>query len=239
MNGLRFGVLQVLLGAGLMAAAWVESGPAWIVAWPALSVALVGIGYLGLGPRVFGKRADGSIAPLNLVLLFPYHVAAWLRLRLDALRAKEDAFNEVAPGVFLGRRLTDASELPSGVAAVVDLTAEFRATPGVRERCAYRTLPTLDTSAPDYTTFADLVRWAAAQDGAVYVHCAAGHGRSAAFAAAMLVLRGHASDARAAEAKLREARPRVWLHAAQRRVVEQLVAEERAGVSDPTAERRP
>lgn len=222
---MRFGIFQVLLGAGLMGAAYAVSGPAWIVAWPALSVSIVGLGYLWLGPGVFGKRRDGTIAPASLVLLFPYHVVAWLRLRLDALRAKEDAWNEVAPGLFLGRRLTSVDELPPGAAAVIDLTAEFRATPGIRERCEYRTLPTLDTRAPEYAAFVEITRWAAAHPGPVYVHCAAGHGRSAAVAAGVLVLRGEASDARAAEATLKKARPLVSLHRAQREVVDRLARE--------------
>lgn len=225
---MRFGLLQVLLGAGLLGAAYVVSGPAWVVAWPALSVTVVGLGYLGLGPGVFGKRADGTIAPANLVLLFPYHVAAWLRLRLDALRASEDAWNEVAPGLFLGRRLTSSDELPPATAAVIDLTAEFRATPGIRERCDYRTLPTLDTSVPEYAEFAAMARWAAAHAGPVYVHCAAGHGRSAALAAGVLVLRGHAKDAGEAEAQLKRARPLVSLHSGQRRAVERLASERNA-----------
>ncbi|MFO0680652.1 MAG: hypothetical protein U0234_01315 [Sandaracinus sp.] len=222
---LRFGLLQVVLGTGLTLAAWYVSGPAWIVAWPALAVTVVGFGYLGLGPGVFGKRADGSLAPLNSVVLFPYHVAAWLRLRLDALRAREDAWNEVAPGVFLGRRLTTADELPPGTAAVVDLTAEFRAMPGIAGR-DYRAVPTLDTAAPEYAAFAEAARWAAAHAGPVYVHCAAGHGRSAALAAGILVLRGAASTVDEAEALLQKARPLVYLHRAQRLVVERLIADE-------------
>lgn len=215
----------MLLGAGLLGAAYVVSGPAWIVAWPAVSVAVVGFGYLGLGPGVFGKRDDGSIAVANAVLLLPYHVVAWLRLRFDALRRHEDAWNEVSPGVFLGRRLTHVGELPPGTRAVVDLTAEFRATPGLRERCAYRTLPTLDTSAPDYAPFAEVARWAAAHEGPVYVHCAAGHGRSAALAGALLVLRGEAKSAAEAEAILKRARPLVSLHRAQRALVERIAEE--------------
>ncbi len=222
---MRFGLFQVLLGIALIVAAWWVSGPAWLVAWPALAVIIVGLGYLGLGPRVFGKREDGSIAPMNLALLFPYHVVAWLRLRFDAFRAKEDAWNEVAPGVFLGRRLTSPDELPPATAAVVDLTAEFRATPGIRDRREYRTLPTLDTLAPEYEEFVALARWAAAHGGPVYIHCAAGHGRSAALAAAILVLRGQAKDAKEAEALLQKARPLVWLHRGQRAVVDRLAAE--------------
>lgn len=87
-------------------------------------------------------------------------------------------------------------------------------------------MPTLDTAAPEYAAFAEAARWAAAHAGPVYVHCAAGHGRSAALAAGILVLRGAASTVDEAEALLQKARPLVYLHRAQRLVVERLIADE-------------
>jgi hypothetical protein len=218
-GGIRFGWMQVVLGAALFASAFWLGGPAWLVVWPATSVTAVGLGYLALGPGVFGKRADGTLAPLPTLILFPYHVVAWLRLRLPGQKSRA-AWNEVAPGLFLGRRLKDASELPDGTRLVVDLTAEFRASPGIRERCTYRTLPTLDTMAPTVETARPLVEEAANTDGPVYVHCAAGHGRSAAIAAAIVLQRGLAPDAESAIRMLKTARPKVWLHPGQRRLVE-------------------
>lgn len=222
-GGIRFGWAQVVLGLSLFGAAFWLGGPAWLVAWPATSVTAVGLGYIVLGPGVFGKRADGSLAPLQTFVLFPYHVVAWLRLRLPGQKSRA-AWNEVAPGLFLGRRLRDASELPDGTKLVVDLTAEFRASPGVRDRCTYRTLPTLDTMAPTVEAARAVVEEAATHDGPVYVHCAAGHGRSAAVAAAIVLRRGLAPDAEAAIAMLKSARPKVWLHPGQRRLVEAFVA---------------
>lgn len=219
LSGLRFGWAQVVLGAGLFAAAFWLGGPAWLVTWPATSVTAVGLGYLALGPRVFGKRADGTLAPVPTLILLPYHVVAWLRLRLPG-RSSRAAWNEVAPGIFLGRRLTDASELPPGTRLVLDLTAEFRVSPGVREQCTYRTLPTLDTLAPSVEAARPIVEEAARHEGPIYVHCAAGHGRSAALAAAIVLARGLAPDAESAIAMLRRARPKVWLHPGQRALVE-------------------
>lgn len=205
----------MLLGVALSVAAVWLGGPALLVLWPAASVIVVGFGYFAIGPRVFGKTEDGGLAVLPTVLLFPYHVAAWIRLRWNA-RDGRAPFDQVAPGLYLGRRLVDASELPPDVALVVDLTAEFRATRGVREKCEYRALPTLDTTVPDYAAFAQLVDVTATHRGPAYIHCAAGYGRSASVAAAVLIARGLVSDVDGAEKMLRAARPKVWLHPGQR-----------------------
>lgn len=226
LSGTRFGVSLIALGGALFGAAGWLGGPALGVLWPATSVVVVGLGYVAIGPGVFGKRPDGTLAPLPTALLLPYHVAAWLRLRWAA-RGGRRPFDEVAPGLFLGRRLVDASELPPGVRLVVDLTAEFRATRGVRERCEYRVLPTLDTSVPPYDDFAALVRDVAAHEGPIYVHCAAGYGRSAAVMAAILVARGLAADVEDAERRLKQARPKVHLHPGQRTHVARFVRERR------------
>ena len=60
--------------------------------------------------------------------------------------------------------------------------------------------------------------------GCIYVHCGAGRGRSAMVVAALLVLRGVATDAREAERQLRAIRPGVRLHAAQRATVDRCCA---------------
>jgi protein-tyrosine phosphatase len=215
LHGIRFGVMLCVLGLALATAAIWLGGPALLVLWPATSVFVVGLGYLFFGPAVFGKRSDGSLSPLPLVLLFPYHVAAWIRLRWNA-RDGRPPFDLVAPGVYLGRRLVDASQLPKDARLVVDLTAEFRVTRGVDGRYEYLALPTLDTTVPSYDAFARLVEQAAAHAGPIYIHCAAGYGRSAAVAAAVLIARGLAKDVDEAQAQLRAARPKVWLHPGQR-----------------------
>ncbi len=227
LHGMRFGVMLCSLGVLLAGAAVWLGGPALLVLWPATSAFVVGLGYLFFGPSVFGKREDGSLSPLMLALLFPYHVAAWIRLRWNA-RDGRPPFDEVAPGVYLGRRLVDATELPRDVRLVVDLTAEFRVTRGLTGHYDYLALPTLDTTVPPYDAFARLVERTAAHAGPIYIHCAAGYGRSAAVAAAVLVARGLATDVDDAQAKLRAARPKVWLHPGQRAHVIRFASERRA-----------
>ena len=226
LHGTRFGIMLCVLGLALATAAIWLGGPALLVLWPATSVFVVGLGYLFLGPAVFGKRADGQLAPLPLALLFPYHVAAWIRLRWNA-RDGRPPFDLVAPGIYLGRRLVDASQLPKDVRLVVDLTAEFRVTRGVDGHYEYLALPTLDTTVPSYDAFARLASQTAAHAGPVYIHCAAGYGRSAAVAAAVLIARGLAGDVDDAQAQLRAARPKVWLHPGQRAHVIRFAEEHR------------
>ncbi|UJR79765.1 dual specificity protein phosphatase family protein [Sandaracinus amylolyticus] len=224
---MRFGWFQVVLGLLLIGCAGWIGGPAWALTWPALAVIAVGLGYLGLGPGVFGKRDDGTLRTPHFVLLFPYHVVAWMRVKWDAWRRREDAWNEVAPGLYLGR-IVGAEGLPPGTRVVVDLTSEFACGAAMRDGRDYHCLPALDTSVPRYSDFARLARAIAAHEGPVYVHCAAGHGRSATFAAALLIARGQAGDVDEAEAKLREARPTVHLHRGQRAMVQRFAEELRA-----------
>src|SRR4051812_1609170 len=110
----------------LIGYAAVLQGLAWLLLWPAVSFLLVAAAYSGLGPCMFGKRTSGQIAWWALLLLLPFFFLAWSVWHLQRLFSKEDCWNEVAPGLFLGRR-SFASELPPGVGLVVDLTSEFRA----------------------------------------------------------------------------------------------------------------
>ena len=223
----RFGWAQVALGLALFAASARLGGPAWLLAWPALAVFVVGLGYLGLGPRVFGKGPDGRIALGPALVLLPYHVVAWLRVRWDALRHREAPWHEVAPGLFLGR-IVPPEGLPPGTRVVVDLTCEFHVPAAMREGREVHPLPALDTSVPRYADFARLATRLAPAPGPIYVHCAAGHGRSATFAAALLVARGLATGADDAEAMLRRTRPSVRLHRAQRAMVDRYGRDRRA-----------
>jgi hypothetical protein len=231
---IRFGWAQIALGVCLFGAAGVLGGPAWIVAWPATAVFVVGLGYLGLGPKVFGKRADGSLRPLQSVILLPYHVVAFARMHWDALRHREDPWHLVSDGLYLGRR-TSRSALPPGTRIVVDLTAEMPRIEGLGSEIRYHVLPTLDATAPTPEPFVRLVSALVDEPGPIFVHCAAGHGRSATFAAALLTARGLARDAAEAEAILKRSRPLVHLHREQRALVDRFASSRRAIVTSSTA----
>ena len=97
-----------------------------MLAWPALTFAILAAAYLGIGPRVFGKRSDGSIHWASTIVLLPYLVpyrSLWWLLRA---RSDTQPYVELVPAsLFVGRRLR-AREFPVGLACVVDLTCDRR-----------------------------------------------------------------------------------------------------------------
>lgn len=192
---------------------------AWLPAWLALALLLVSFAYATNRVGLLGKRTDGTIAPLQALLLLPYLLSVWSTFALirTGLR-REPCWHAVVPGLYIGRRPRRA-ELPDDCAMIVDLTAEFIEPGDVVAACRYRSLPTLDRHVPLEANFTRLVRELLAFDGSIYIHCGAGRGRSAMLVAALLVLRGFADDVVSAEAMLRERRPGVAIHPAQRRFI--------------------
>lgn len=186
----------------------------WLLAGSGLSFCVVAAAYALQKPRVFGKRRDGTLGWGPCVLLLPYLLLTWLLWFCQTRFSRETVCNEVAPGLWLGRREA-VTELPPDVTLIVDLTSEFSEPRAVRTGRAYLCLPTLDNAAPDPEAFAGVVRKVAAWDGEVYVHCALGHGRSALVAAAVLIARGLTGSPEAAFARVEQARPGVRLNRSQ------------------------
>lgn len=212
-----------LLAAGFAVVTGALGGLTWVLAWPALSLALISLGYLWLGPGVVGKRADGTLSWYTALIHLPYLTAAELAWWLVRVLGREEPWHEVTKGHFLGRRVQHW-ELPARIELVLDLTAEFVEPVEVRSGRKYVCVPALDASAPSPLRLADGVQSVLACPGNVYVHCAAGHGRSAMALAVLLVARGIARDVDDAIAMMRAARVTVSLRTTQRRVAERAVA---------------
>jgi len=210
--GLGFGALAALPTAEPM---WARA----LLSWPAVAFLVVASAYVLRRPLLLGKRADGTIHPIARLFFAPFALFAWASWHGYRLATSEDACNEVAPGVWLGRR-PFARDLPATVTVVVDLTAELVADHAVRTGRTYVCLPALDASVPDTRAFELVLARLVDEPGGVFIHCAFGHGRSAMLAAALLVRRGLARDVAEAEALLRARRPRVSLKGAQRAYVE-------------------
>lgn len=212
---------------GALAAGLWTMGQTWglIFAYPAFTFALVALGYLGWGAWMLGKRRDGTRRWWGYLMGGPFLVFMRLgRQLLWKVNHREPEYDEVANGIYVGRILPLAG-LPEGVTMVVDLTSELSAHPSIRSRTGqYLCLPTLDGSAPSSAELRALLDQIADHEGPLYIHCAAGHGRSAMVAASVLVHRGLASDVAEAVALMKKARPKVRLVRAQARRASEALA---------------
>ncbi len=194
--------------------------------WCALAFGGVGVAYAFLGPRAFGKRADGTLPLWSHALYAPYYALNALSLWGFRRSSRENDFDEIAPDIYLGCRL-NASDRAAierlNIRSVLDLSSEFGEIVGFRQ-LNYRAQPLLDTGAPTRDELQAGAQWIleATENGPVYVHCALGHGRSATFVAAALMLSGRARDATDAVAQIRQKRPRVGLSRAQLAVLRAL-----------------
>ena len=212
----RYGIFGLLaLACGYLA--WRDQNIPW--AWLAVSFVAVLVAYVGVGPKLFGKRAkDGSFALWAVAFWLPYFLLTWSIWYLGRWVRRKPHSHEIIPGLWLGAWPDTAKRLPPNTALVVDLTAEF---PRRAKAWEYLCLPTLDADAPTPEALRTAVAAIENASGSVYVHCAAGHGRSATIVAAVLIARGLAKDLDDAEAQPQRIRPGVRLTPPQRRLLTQ------------------
>ncbi|MFT7622744.1 MAG: hypothetical protein ACI9WU_001919 [Myxococcota bacterium] len=235
---MKYTVVFLLGGLALMVLAALAGGPAWALLWPGVDLLLLSAIYGQNRADWLGKTADGRMRPLVVAVLLPYFVLTWLTWHLFRRITPEATSNEVAPGIRVGRRPFSADLLPD-TALVVDLTAEFAVAAGVADRVEVLVIPTLDARAPTPEVLASGVARVLACGGPAYIHCAAGHGRSATLASAVLVARGDAPTIDAAEKLMQRARPAIHLHRVQRLCAEQAALIAQSLIPAPDAGARP
>jgi protein-tyrosine phosphatase len=224
---MKAGAILFLLGALQVYLAVTFGGGWWLLVWSAVALLVVGAAYMTASPRRLGKRDDGTIRSTHVLALLPYFAVVWGRWWLTRLLTRERAWDEVVPGLFLGR-WPALEPLPESVQVVVDLAAELPRASTIGERRQYISLPTLDHEAPPAAAFVDIVRRLAETPAPAFVYCAFGHGRSAVMVAAILLQRGVVRDVPEALSLLQAARPGVRLSHTQRFLLQQLEVELRA-----------
>ena len=215
------GIVFLLLAAGMATAGVMFGGWHLLLLWPVVGFGLAGAAYVGVGPRVFGKQPSGRMLWWTTVLMLPFLLFTWAVWHVARLLSREPACHEVCPGLWLGRRLLPG-ELPEQVKTIVDLTCEFPEPRAIVRDAEYVCLPTLDATAPGRDGLLRLLTRIRDLPGGIYVHCASGHGRSALVAAALLLVRGRASDAKEALELVRKARSGVRLQPSQFRLLESI-----------------
>lgn len=129
-------------------------------------------------PLLLSKSSDGSFPLWSLLLFSPFllFVRLFVVLRRRLRLWPEPAFDEVAPGLYVGGWPSHLDRLPPGDPAVVDCTCELPRRSGLGGS-GYLCLPTWDTRAPSPGEIELAVRWAAGKRShkkPVFVHCAFG-----------------------------------------------------------------
>jgi len=171
---------------------------AWLLLWPALSLAIMSTAYLKGNGNVF-RKSEGRIPVSSRVTLGAYLFGMFVR-RLF-YKNRFPAWREIAPGIYCGRlpTRTDITALKAlGITAVLDMTAEHSETraflvtdsqPTMRRAeksgylnntIEYLNVPVLDLTQPsrEQLEIAAAFIGGHCSQGRVYVHCALGISRS-------------------------------------------------------------
>lgn len=197
----------------------------FLLASSAIAFLGVGLAYSFMGQRAFLKKEDGRLGWPSYVIYWPYHLLNALTLGLFRWKSAENAYDQITENIYLGCRLNRHDE-PAikrlQLKSVLDLTCESSEIPALRQ-LNYRCIPVLDQCAPPLESLQDGAHWIRqqAEIGPVYVHCALGHGRSAMFVAAYLLLVGKAPTPQEALEIIKMHRPQIELHPLQWELLKQ------------------
>ncbi|SFH85588.1 dual specificity protein phosphatase family protein [Planctomicrobium piriforme] len=187
MFALVFGLLAIVLA---VRACRTQSILATVIlAWVSANAFVLSLAYLGNWKKVFGKAEKGNLFWLAALFMSPMLAVIHSTWKLQNLFLSGPASNQVTINLFLGRRC-EFKELPSGIGAFVDLTAEFATPASIRKKLPVYCIPTLDGCAPAWNACEKVFNQLHNRDLRIYVCCANGYGRSVTFLAAWLCERG-------------------------------------------------
>jgi len=184
----------------------------------------------------------GTVWLPSVAWLFPALLSQWatwfVRHTVSIPVGGERPYDLVAPGIYVGRwPLRFPSEFPRRCPNVVDLTSEFPARADVLAGRRYACVPSLDCTMPEPGPLIAVAAEVATWRGDVYVHCANGHGRSACFAALLMLQRGDSASWREALAAMKQVRPYVGVHGPQAALMDVVEASMRGcGMLPPPSE---
>ena len=213
----------------------------------AFSQLLPAVAYLvqsadGNGGRLFLKREKGAIPLLWLLAYLPFVLSRYVNVVVVRLAIGEPPATDLGHGILVGGRVMPwerALLAEHRVSAVLDVCAELPRDPGMAaRRLSYKAVPVLDASGPTVDQLADGVEWCRGhleRGGTVLVQCTLGHGRSATFVAALLLVTGRSHTIEEAVSLMRAKRNRVGLNRQQRGSLEKALAADVIAVAPSAA----
>lgn len=218
---MNLGYVVIFLALVAQALFWAFQVEHWITRAILINVGvsfgLLAAAYSGAGPALLLKRRDGRLRLIAWLIYWPLFLLNGVSFICFGLVSSERDYDQIVPGLYLGRRLTqrearNAAELAK--AAVLDTTSEFTEPPEFRKRENYLLLPVLDRITPTVEQLQIAVDWIDQHiaQGPVYVHCALGHGRSATVVIAYLLLSETCGTVKEALQFVKDRRENIKLH---------------------------
>lgn len=223
-----YGIVALIVAT----AAFMSTSPVMqlLLGWIALSFLLVSSAYYYQNPGIFRKDTSGHLPFYISVLLWPFLLTTHL---YNAIARKKDTvppIQEVAPGIFVARRLLPADVIlmkKLNISAVLDATAEFNALEWslLDKDVDYMNVPTLDHQAPDMKKVIMGINWVNKhrnRDKNVLIHCALGRGRSVFMAAAWLLSEDKSRSVREVLEQINSKRQTAKLNSKQLRALDEI-----------------
>lgn len=221
-GAMKYGVLFAVMSIVTIVASRGSTYYGVMFLWPAATFAILSLGYFFLGAMIFGKRPNGTLGAINVVLMLPYLLLVWVVWHGLRLVRRNAPYEELVDGILIGRRLLP-SEFPAGVASVFDLTCEFVEPRQIRQ-LVYHACPVLDGAAPKVEKLLAWARLVLVAPKPAFIHCAEGHGRTGLLAATVLIEAGNAESASEALRLVQSKRSGVRLKRVQFKCLERAAA---------------
>lgn len=229
---LTIGAYLFYFGGYVLGGWW--NPPAFMFVWAGVSITLVSLAY-GLelatasGAGLLRKSSTGHVPLLVSGILFPYTCSRFLKILLYRRITGEAPWTALGPHIYIGGRLfpREINQLRrQGVVAVLDVAAEVPRDWGMGNKgLDYEAMPVMDLSVPPVDQLLRGVDWATNHlnlDHKVLIQCTMGHGRSALFAAAVMIATGRASGVPDATAIIQSRRKQARLKRGAARFLEQV-----------------
>jgi atypical dual specificity phosphatase len=161
------------------------------------------------------------------VVFLPFYAFRYLSLLLQSL-SKEEPISQVTDNIFIGQQLLWFHRQgfnAKKIGAVLDVTIENREPYYItrNKSIKYLRLPVLDKTSPSIEQLENGVKWGweqLSQGKILYIHCSAGHERSATFVGAMLLRLGECQTVEEAVKKIQSKRPKARLIGDQQKILE-------------------
>ena len=220
---MKYALTFATLAAIISYCAISQGGWWYLLLWFAISFFTLSAGHAVLGPAIFGKQPDGTIPVWVKMVHFPFFLYSAVIWQITRILSRENPYDKVEKDLIIGRRLR-AHELPDGIVNCVDLTSEFEDPKSIRESTNYVNLPILDAGVPSPEGLISML--SQLREGATYIHCAQGHGRTGLITLALLSARGRIRSFEEGFALLKQVRPGVGLNKTQVSFIRKFVSEQ-------------